>query len=66
VQVEIGTTHGPQSMRISFTDQRLTAHGGMVVWSQFLHQSAFRMQLARVLCECSLARTTDDSLHGSW
>jgi hypothetical protein len=27
VQVEIGTTHGPQSMRISFTDQGLTAHG---------------------------------------
>ena len=36
-------------MRISFTDQRLTAHGGMVVWSQFLHQSAFRTQLAQVL-----------------
>jgi hypothetical protein len=28
VQVEIGTANGPQSMRISFTDQRLTAHGG--------------------------------------
>lgn len=49
MQVEIGTTHGPQSMRISFTDQRLTAHGGMMVWSQFLHQSAFRTQLAKVL-----------------
>ena len=49
MQVEIGTTNGPQSMRISFTDQRLTAHGGMVVWSQFLHQSAFRTQLAQVL-----------------
>ena len=49
VRVEIGTANGPQSMRISFTDQRLTAHGGMVVWSQFLHQSAFRAQLRRVL-----------------
>jgi len=49
VQVEIGTAHGPQAMRLSFTDQRLTAHGGMVVWSQFLHQSAFRTQLAQVL-----------------
>ena len=36
-------------MRISFTDQRLTAYGGMVGWSQFLHQSAFRTQLDRVL-----------------
>ena len=49
VRVEIGTKDGPQSMRISFTDQRLTAHGGMVVWSQFLHQSAFRTQLRGVL-----------------
>ena len=49
MQVEIGTTNGPQSMRISFTDQRLTAHGGMVVWSQFLHQSGFRTQLAQTL-----------------
>lgn len=49
VRVEIGTANGPQSMRISFTDQRLTAHGGMVVWSQFLHQSAFRTQLRQVL-----------------
>jgi hypothetical protein len=49
VRVEIGTAAGPQSMRISFTDQRLTAHGGMVVWSQFLHQSAFRTPLRGVL-----------------
>ena len=49
MRVEIGTKHGPQSMRISFTDQRLTAHGGMIVWSQFLHQSAFGRQLRSVL-----------------
>jgi hypothetical protein len=49
VRVEIGTVNGPQSMRISFTDQRLTAHGGLVVWSQFLQQSAFRAELGRVL-----------------
>jgi hypothetical protein len=49
VRVEIGTANGPQSMRISFTDQRLTAHGGMVVWSQFVQQSGFRAQLAKVL-----------------
>jgi hypothetical protein len=49
MQVKIGTTNGPQSMWISFTDQRLTAHGGMVVRPEFLHQSAVRMQLAEVL-----------------
>ena len=49
VRLEIDTARGPQSMRISFTDQRLTAHGGMVVWSQFLHQTAFRSRLAAVL-----------------
>jgi hypothetical protein len=49
VRLEIGTKDGAQSMRISFTDQRLTAYGGMVVWSQFLHQSAFRCELERVL-----------------
>ena len=47
--MEIGPTNGPQSTRISFTDRRLTAHGGMVVWSEFLHQSAFRTQSAQVL-----------------
>lgn len=49
MRVEISTADGPQSMRISFTDQRLTAHGGLVVWSQFLQQSAFRAQLRGVL-----------------
>lgn len=49
VRLEIGTKDGPQSMRISFTDQRLTAYGGMVMWSQFLHQCAFRSELNRVL-----------------
>lgn len=49
VRLEIGTKEGARSMRISFTDQRLTAYGGMVVWSQFLHQSAFRDELQKVL-----------------
>jgi hypothetical protein len=49
VHLEIGTARGPQSIRISFTDQRLTAYGGIVVWSQFLQQSAFRAQLDKVL-----------------
>lgn len=36
-------------MWISFTDQRLTVHGGMVVCPEFLHQSAVRTHLASVL-----------------
>ncbi|HEV2210268.1 MAG TPA: IS1380 family transposase [Verrucomicrobiae bacterium] len=39
-------------MRISFSDQRLTAHGGMIVWSHFLHQKRFRQQLREVLPHC--------------
>ena len=49
VRLEIGTSAGPQSMRISFTDQRVTAHGGLVVWSRFLHECGFRAELERVL-----------------
>lgn len=37
------------SIRISCTDQRLTAHGGMIVWSHFRHQKRFRHQLRAVL-----------------
>lgn len=49
MRLEIGAKDGAQSMRILFTDQRLTACGGMAVWSQFLHQSAFRAELQKVL-----------------
>jgi hypothetical protein len=49
VRLQIDTTHGSSSIRIGFTDQRLTAHGGMIVWSQFLHQQQFRRQLQAVL-----------------
>ena len=31
-----------------FTDQRLAAHGGMIVWSHFLRQPGFRKQLRAV------------------
>ena len=37
------------SNRISFADQRLTAHGGMVVWSHFLQQKKFRSELRKHL-----------------
>jgi len=52
VRLPIDTKDDTSSIRISFTDQRLTAHGGMVVWSHFLHQKRFRRQLREVLPHC--------------
>jgi hypothetical protein len=49
VRLPIDTKDQTSSIRISFTDQRLTAHGGMIVWSHFLHQKCFRRQLREVL-----------------
>jgi len=45
VCLQIDTKDNTSSIRIGFTDQRLTAHGGMIVWSHFLHQKRFRQQL---------------------
>ena len=49
VRLQIDTATASPSIRISFTDQRLTAHGGMIVWSHFLHQKRFRRHLRAVL-----------------
>jgi hypothetical protein len=49
VRLQIDRDTGPSAIRICFTDQRLTAHGGMIVWSHFLHQKKFRRELAAVL-----------------
>jgi len=49
VRLNIDTKEATSSIRISFTDQRLTAHGGMIVWSHFLHQRRFRQQLREAL-----------------
>ena len=49
VRLNIDTKDGSPSIRINFTDQRLTAHGGMIVWSHFLHQQKFRRQLDTML-----------------
>jgi hypothetical protein len=49
VRVEISTSDGPSSIRIGFTDQRLTAHGGLIVWSHFLQRLGFRNALAKLL-----------------
>lgn len=47
--IEISRSTGPQSIRIGFTDQRLTAHGGLVFWSAFLHKRRVRQQLDAAL-----------------
>ncbi|MCE9614884.1 MAG: IS1380 family transposase [Lentisphaerae bacterium] len=49
VSVEISTAKGNETIRLGFTDQRLTAYGGMAVWSQFLQKKGFRERLAAVL-----------------
>lgn len=36
-------------MRIGFTDQRLTAHGGLAVWTRFITERGLREQLRAVL-----------------
>jgi len=47
--LEINTGQGEQSIRIGFTDQRLTAYGGVAVWSGFLHKRGVRQQLDGVI-----------------
>jgi hypothetical protein len=49
VRLNIDTKDAASSIRISFTDQRLTAHGGLIVWSHFLHQKRFRHDLGELL-----------------
>ncbi len=47
--IEINTGSSAQSIRIGFTDQRLTAYGGMAFWSAFLHKRKVREQLRSFL-----------------
>jgi hypothetical protein len=47
--IEINTGSSTQSIRIGFTDQRLTAYGGMACWSTFLCKQKVREQLQSVL-----------------
>lgn len=47
--IEISTAKTTQSIRIGFTNQRLSAYGGMAVWSSFLRKYAVRQQLAKVM-----------------
>jgi len=49
VRLDLGTKDGEKSMRIGFTDQRLTAHGGLAVWTRFITERRLREQLRAVL-----------------
>ena len=49
VRVEIEHRNGRRSMQIGFTDQCLTAHGGLALWSDFLTQIGWREELRRHL-----------------
>lgn len=49
VRLQIDCKDWSPSIRISFTDQRLTAHGGMIVWSHFLRQKSLRSELQSLL-----------------
>jgi len=49
VRWDLGTKDGVKSMRIGFTDQRLTAHGGLAVWTRFVTERGLREQLRAVL-----------------
>lgn len=47
--LQIDTKNAAPSIRIGFTDQRLIAHGGLLVWSHLLRQKKFRQQLRALL-----------------
>jgi hypothetical protein len=49
VRLDLGTKDSVKSMRIGFTDQRLTAHGGLAVWSSFVTKIGLREELRKVL-----------------
>ena len=47
--LKISTSNSTESIRIGFTDQRLTAYGGMALWSSFLHKRKVRQALRPLL-----------------
>jgi len=49
VRLDLGTKDGMKSIRIGFTDQRLTAHGGLAIWTRFITERGLRAQLRTVL-----------------
>ena len=49
MRVKVETKDGAKSIRMGFTDQRLTAHGGLAVWGHFVGELGLRAQLRAVL-----------------
>jgi hypothetical protein len=49
VRLPIDSKDTAPSIRTGFTDQRLTAPGGIIVWSHFLRQKRFRQHLRELL-----------------
>ena len=49
VSISVSTATSSKSIRIGFTDQRLTAYGGLAFWSTFLHKRQVRQQVGAVL-----------------
>lgn len=49
VPLKVETICGEKSIQIDFTDQRLTAHGGLALMSSFLHRLQWRQKLAAAL-----------------
>ena len=49
VPLQIDTKNSTSSLRISFTNQRLTLHGGILTWSHLLRQRGNREQRPDVL-----------------
>jgi len=47
--IQISTAKATRSIRIGFTNQQLTAYGGMAVWSAFLQKRKVREQLEGML-----------------
>jgi hypothetical protein len=49
VSVDIDTGKRKGCVRLGFTEQKLTAYGGLALWSGFLHKLKFRRSLQSVL-----------------
>jgi hypothetical protein len=66
VRLPIDSKNTASSIRISFADQRLTAHGDLVVWSHFLHQKRFRQRLREVLAHRPASPNAYDPTNVGW
>src|SRR5882724_13157328 len=67
--IEISTARTAQSIRIGFTDQRLTAYGGMSFWSAFLLRRAGERFWVHIAGTAGIPIVVEASTHleaGSW